>query len=141
LLAEGKAEEIPDFLNNLSSTGLDYAVFVRDFLEFLRKVLISKINPLGQEANLPKEHQEKIKNLAQQFLVTDIIFIIRLFLKAYKDLPSSPSPQVPVLLAGIEAALRKTSVTQKPTAPTEPLKKNDEITTVKPPAVVMETIF
>jgi len=148
LLSAGKAEEIPGFLNGLSSSGLDYAVFSRDFLEFLRKVLICKISPQTLGANLSKDHQDKIKELAQKFSVADLIFIIRLFLKAYKDLPFSPSPQVPVLLAGIEAALRKSQVIgdkpqasyQKADIPrTDDIKKNNP-EPPKPPLIAVETV-
>ncbi|HVY68217.1 MAG TPA: DNA polymerase III subunit gamma/tau [Patescibacteria group bacterium] len=100
LLAEGRAAAVPPFLQDCSERGLDYAVLTRDFLEFLRQVLIYKLAPAAAApAALPE--------LAEAFSSAELIFIIRLFLKAYKDLAAAPEPQIPFLIAAVEAALRK----------------------------------
>ena len=70
-------------------------------MEFLRKVLIYKASD-GKIAS-----SEPVAKLAEKFSLSELIFIIRLFLKSYKDLPSSPVAEIPMLLAGIEAALKR----------------------------------
>ena len=107
LIALGRAKEIPNFYNSISEKGLDYLILNRDFLEFLRKVLVFKITDSAADFGLPKEHKEKIASLAGALTAQDLIFIIRLFLKSYKDLQNSPSPQIPLLVASIEGAMRK----------------------------------
>jgi DNA polymerase III subunit gamma/tau len=107
LIAESKAAEIPDFFTELSVSGADYSIFNRDFLEFLRKVLIDKITSGGINNGLPEEHKEKISRLSASFTETELIFVIRLFLKSYKDLAYSPDEQIPLLLSSLEAALKK----------------------------------
>lgn len=94
-------QDIPEFFERLEEKGLDLAIFNRDFLNFLRTALISKIT--GQNASSEVGILEKVESMS----VNDIIFVIRLFLKSYKDLASAPSPDLPLLIASIEAASKK----------------------------------
>lgn len=109
IIRQSEAQKVPEFLNQLAQKGADYAIFNRDFLEFLRKVLIAKIGGGAIHFGLAEQHEEKLTTLAESFSVPELIYITRLFLKAYKDLPFSPVPQVPLLIAGIEAATRKSA--------------------------------
>ncbi len=101
LIASGQAAGLPDFFSAISEKGTDFLILNRDFLEFLRKVLIYKASD-GKIAS-----SEPVAKLAEKFSLSELIFIIRLFLKSYKDLPSSPVAEIPMLLAGIEAALKR----------------------------------
>jgi len=103
LIAQGKAAEIPAFFSQAAEKGQDYLVFNRDFLEFLRKVLVFKIS----DSRSASDPDSTIGKLASPFSVSELIFIIRLFLKSYKDLPASPDSEIPLLMAAVEAALRK----------------------------------
>jgi DNA polymerase-3 subunit gamma/tau len=115
LVARGRAAELPDFFSSLLEKGADYAILNRDFLEYLRKILVFKVTEGKQSFNLAGGRELKIKELAGKFSLNEIIFIIRLFLKSYKDLPASPAPEIPMLLAAIEASLKKS-----PSAPESP---------------------
>lgn len=106
LIALGQAAELPEFFGGLSEKGLDYVIFNRDFLEFLRKVLVFKVT-----GGAIKPQIDGIEDLAGKLLINEIIFIVRLFLKSYKDLSASPDQEIPLLLAGLEAALRKSPPT------------------------------
>ena len=112
-IALGQAQNIPDFFNSITEKGLDYTIFNRDFLEFLRKILVDKVTNGHIILGLNENHSAKLKELGKKLSQLDIIFIIRLFLKSFKDLQNSPDPQVPLLIASIEAAMRK-QVTRLP---------------------------
>ncbi len=96
-------ENIPEFIDKLLEKGVDFAVFNRDFLEYLRKLLITKTTSGNSTFGLPKEQQAELGKLSNQLSLNDVIFITRLFLKSYKELGSAPTPQIPVLLAALEA--------------------------------------
>ncbi len=110
LVVLGKAEEVPNFFASLSEKGLDYSMFNRDYLEYLRKVLIYKITEGKIQSNIEGEHRTKLSEFTKHLSISEIIFTIRLFLKSYKDLSGAPSPEIPLLLAGVEAAIRRSEV-------------------------------
>jgi DNA polymerase-3 subunit gamma/tau len=102
LIVLGEVKEIPTFFTGLSESGQDFLVFNRDFLEFLRKMLIWKIT--GETNSLfPKTAVENLEKIS----LAELILIIKLFLKSYKDIGFAPSPEVPLLIASIEGSLRK----------------------------------
>lgn len=133
LISRGSLEPIPEFFEKLLEKGADSAAFNRDFLEFLRSILIYKIT--GKPEGVVLENQEQIKTLSQNLSVSDLIFTIRLFLKSYKDLSQSPSAEIPLLLAALEAAERKTqnkiqiqnALKSKPDEHNESVKKSPAI--------------
>ena len=100
-IALGQAQNIPDFFNSITEKGLDYTIFNRDFLEFLRKILVDKVTNGHIILGLNENHSAKLKELGKKLSQLDIIFIIRLFLKSFKYLQNSPDPQVPLLIASI----------------------------------------
>ncbi len=106
LIIDEKASEISLFFDALTERGVDFTIFNKDFLEHLRKLLIQKIGG-GSNYHLPEEHQAKLVELANSVSLQEIILVTRLFLKSFKDLASSPSPEIPLLLAALESATRK----------------------------------
>src|SRR5581483_3360131 len=111
------------FFTDLSEKGGDFIILNRDFLEYLRKALIVKVSEGKIRPDLHEDRAAKIFQLSQNFSANDLIFIIRLFLKSYKDLSGSPDPQVPLLLAGIESAMRKSPAAGQPKAEAQEPKK------------------
>lgn len=107
LIALGKTGEIPTFFQKLGEKGLDFEIFNKDFLEYLRKALIFKVSEGGITHGLNLERLNKLKEILEKFSSQDLIFITRLFLKSFKDLKDSPNQEVPLLVSGIEAASRK----------------------------------
>jgi DNA polymerase-3 subunit gamma/tau len=132
-IANKSEVEIPKFFQELSETGVDYTIFNRDLLEFLRKVLISKI--------AGGDFSESVRNLSKAFSVNEIIFIVRLFLKSYKDLASTPSPEIPLLLASVEAAsrriggIRAIGESEQSVVKTSEADKVSSLVNIKPPIV------
>ncbi len=115
LIAQGAAAQIPNFFDELLEKGTDLNIFNKDFLEYLRKVLIYKAAGAG-EFGLAEAHTERLNQLAKGLSLHDILFTIRLFLKSFKDMASSPDPQIPLLLAAVEAALKKETIPGAATA-------------------------
>ncbi len=110
LIAEKQAGSLPLFFSKLSEKGQDMSVFNRDLLEYLRKILVIKI--------LGTNNQDSIggfENLVQAYELSELMLIIRLFLRSYKEISQSSDPELPVLLAAVEAALRQGGKVQKNT--------------------------
>lgn len=101
LIAQGQAKDIPGFFDGLLEKGTDFSLFNKDFLEYLRKALVYKAS--GNENVFNNQAPDFLSALS----LNDLMLVIRLFLKSFKDLQGAPSPEIPLLLAGIEAALRK----------------------------------
>jgi DNA polymerase-3 subunit gamma/tau len=106
MISAENVAEIPAFFESLMERGTDFSIFNKDFLEYLRKTLVLKVAPQVAPALSP-EHTVKLKELAGQLSLQETIFVIRLFLRSYKELPNSPSPEIPLLLAALEACGRK----------------------------------
>lgn len=124
LIKESEAGGVPVFINELLEKGTDFVVFNRDFLEYLRKVLILKITGKAQnQTSLSENHLARAKELAQAFGENEIIFVMRLFLRSLKEQQTAPSPDLPVLLASVEAAMRK----NLSTAPLRPRAQGREV--------------
>ena len=104
LIAQKDASAIPAFIDQLLEKGTDFVAFNRDFLEYLRKVLILKITESTNLVQLSEEHIKATEKLASAFGENEIIFIIRLFLRSLKEQGFAPAPDLPVLLAAVEAA-------------------------------------
>ncbi len=107
LTANSGAGALPEFFDTLSAKGLDFTILNRDFLEYLRKALVYKITEGRESFSLSEDHLKTLARLTENFSSQDLIFIIRLFLRSCKDLDTSPSPQIPLLLAALEGAFRK----------------------------------
>ncbi len=100
------AAQIPAFFDGLMERGTDFSIFNKDFLEYSRKALVLKVAPQVAPALSP-EHSAKLAEMAGRLSLQETIFIIRLFLRSYKDLPTSPSAEIPLFLAALEACNRK----------------------------------
>ncbi len=111
LVAGHQASDIPPFIENLNNQGTDFTAFNRNVLEYLRLVLVAKVTKaVPTNALLDKTHYESLQTTAEQMAMPQLLFVIRLFLRSYKELGQSPSPELPLLLAGIEASLHGTTV-------------------------------
>lgn len=103
----GKTSELPLQFDAMLERGVDLSVFNRDFLEYLRKVLVFSSTGGKETFGLQEARAQKLSELAQKAGgLNSVIFIIRLFLKSYKDISESPDPLIPLLVAALEAASR-----------------------------------
>ena len=98
-IAQGDPSVVPGFFDMLLERGIDPTIFNKDFLEVLREVLVVKVTT--------NHFDPDVAEFASLLSVSDLIFLVRLFLKALKELPDSPNPQIPLLLASIEGASKR----------------------------------
>jgi DNA polymerase-3 subunit gamma/tau len=101
-ITEHNSSAIPDFFAAQVSRGQDFTIFNRSVLEYLRQVLVMKLT--GQNNSLP-DQAEALKNHAGKFAIPELLRVIRLFLRSYKEIATAPSAELPLLLAAVEASI------------------------------------
>lgn len=104
LLIMAKKEETLNFVNNLYESGADLEEFSKSFIDYLRKLLISNLNP-ATFINFSGHNQEEVKMISNQAKVLtkeQIVKLIRIFMKAREEMRISPIQQLPLELAVIE---------------------------------------
>lgn len=100
LVANDKVSAL-HFIQRIHESGVDLEHFSKDFIEYLRKVLMSKINP----AVLAAIEEEPVANLASQAWQIEgakLIKMINLFTSARNEIKTSPIVQLPLELAVLE---------------------------------------
>ncbi len=122
LIASKDAAALPNLFDEILRNGTDFAALNRNLLEYLRKLLVYKVAGDKATLDLLPEDQHTLQALADKFLLPDIMHLIRLFLRSYKEQSATPSPELPLLLAAIEASLKGTMISA------EPLKNEQVIT-------------
>jgi len=110
LIAGSKTSEIPEFFTALVERGVDFSAFNRDFLEYLRKALVLKVTGKQETGVFDEVHAGYLLKTVTALTVSDLILITRLFLKSFKELSGSPSPEIPLLLAALEAGYRRSPI-------------------------------
>jgi len=126
IIISSNLSEVPNFFDKLNAQSIDSQVLSRDLLESLRGVMSAKLT--GEIST--SENSDGLNNLS----VNQIIFLIKLLLKAYKDAPYSPETSLPLMLVSIEAAEHFKNTSASTTTPIgqlfnsaesfEPQKKN-----------------
>ena len=113
-------------VNKLIDDGVDSEKFAGDFIEILRKILLSKINPtLGERLGLDigESFEVKINSLKTNFDIGFLILILEKFITAKAEMKNSFIIQLPLELAIAELCLEKgIPVKSSFSAPTEPPK-------------------
>ncbi len=95
LIAISNTAGIPEFFARQTELNFDAQSFTRKVLAVLQEAL---------EVNLTQKSGASGASSAQ-FQLPELLHIIRLFLRAYKEIERALSPELPLLLASIEAAL------------------------------------
>lgn len=94
LVAKGDAGAMPGFYERQTELNFDPASFTRKVLLVLQELL---------EDNLTASQASSA--LSGQYQLPQILHVMRLYLRAYKEIERALSPELPLLLASIEAAL------------------------------------
>lgn len=94
----GNSSSFPEFFETAFSKGSDATVFNRGVLLYLQKLLNAKLTGSADESELMAQH-------IAGFSIQNLLFTIRLFLRSFKEITTAPSPELPLLLAAIEASL------------------------------------
>lgn len=95
IIASGQHKLLPKFFEDLTANNFDASQFVKKVLAVLQQLLAIRLGHAG----------ELYTELSNQFSLVQVLYVTRLFLRSYKEIETSPSPELPVLLASIEAAL------------------------------------
>lgn len=99
LVVNRDSAKLPDFFDNTLSKGVDAGVLNRSILIYLRRILNAKLT--GKIENEGELFTAQVNN----FALPQLLFTVRLFLRSYKELAYAPSPELPLLLASIEASM------------------------------------
>jgi len=109
-LSKKDASRAIHFLQENFDRGVDPQEFSKTLINYLRQLLISKINPdLSNPilSGLTKEEQLELQELYSAFQEPDLRQILNLFLEAENKMRYSSIPQLPLELATIEYTQKK----------------------------------
>lgn len=108
LIRKGDIALMPEYFERLGSVYFDMIGVNRDLLELLRNLLDAKLVPGRVEVA-----EVQMATVVTWFTEGELLFLIRQFLRSFKDIPSSPEPTLPLLIASLEAGMKftKPSVT------------------------------
>ncbi len=140
--------KLPEFFEAALAKGADPLVFNRSILIYLRHLLSAKLTgTVPAELKDDAGFAEQVNNIQ----LPQLLFTVRLFLRSYKELGYAPSPELPLLLASIEASMQGQGSgsevvamqTQKPqSAPAktvEPTKSVEKVVAVTQEPAVLDT--
>lgn len=104
-LAEKKNSEAIHHINEIFGKGYDPVQFTKSFINYLRKMMILKVDPELAKLiaiELTKEQLDVITGQGEKFSQPDLIKTIRLFIQAENEVKSADFPQLPLELAVVE---------------------------------------
>ncbi len=104
LIITKQSASLPEFFDTALSGGADAQVFNRTILVYLRHVLNVKLTN-AQPSDPLLKNNDLFAQQTSTVALPQLLFVIRLFLRSYKELSSSPSPDLPLLLAAIEGSM------------------------------------
>lgn len=90
LIRTGTVQELPSFFSRLSERYVDMAAVNRDLLHLLRVML-----------------EERLRGGTGDTTEAELTFLIRQFMRSYKEISQSPDPVLPLLVAAVEACERR----------------------------------
>ncbi len=102
LLIEGNTKGAVNFISGLMYQGRDLYQFQKDFLEYLRKVLLIKIGNVA-DADFTADIQEIMNNQAKQLSLARLVKVISIFQKAGAEVKYASVPSLPLQVASVEA--------------------------------------
>ena len=100
-----KAKEAVEFLNEIIFKGVDLKEFTKSLIQYLREILLLKIDSEFQNPlffGLTEEEKKEIKKLAKSFSDDELRSILERFMVAEDKMKSSSIPQLPLELAIVE---------------------------------------
>lgn len=115
LLSMGDPAKVPPYFLELEQAGIDFNVFNRNFLEYLRVLLVLKVTGEAPSEYLNDE-KKVMESQVSGVSAGQVIHWLRLFLRSYKDLAIAPDPSLAMLLATMEALIKSEPAVEKPKA-------------------------
>ncbi|MDP3964658.1 MAG: DNA polymerase III subunit gamma/tau [bacterium] len=104
-LAERKAGQALDLINALSEEGVNFSQFTKDLIEFLRKILLLKVNgrlDIFSSLELTQEMEKSALDQAETIELNRLVAAINIFLDKEREIKYSDIPQLPLELAIVE---------------------------------------
>ena len=109
-LADKKAKEGIEFLNEIIFKGIDPQEFAKSLIQYLRQLLFLKIDPDNKNpfvAGLTEEENKELKNLSGKFSEKGIKEILDEFVLAEQKIKYASIPQLPLELTIVEICEKK----------------------------------
>ncbi|MFA6027993.1 MAG: DNA polymerase III subunit gamma/tau [Patescibacteria group bacterium] len=133
LLAEKNTRGALEQINVMVDNGIDLNEFFKNFLEFLRKLMLFKImGKLSDFDNLDFDQNiyQSVSNALQKITALEIASMISLFIQKNEELKNSLIVQLPLELASVAWCERKKEVAVAP--PMAEPKKKAPLSEIKP---------
>lgn len=105
-LVDKKTKEGLSYINKLANKGYDLEQFSKSLIDYLRKLLIIKIDPELHKLAAPEltpEQLAKIKQQGAKFETKNLTNLLRLFIQASWEIKGALFPQLPLELAIVES--------------------------------------
>ncbi len=102
LIIEHKTQEAVGFISELMYAGRDLYQFQKDFLEYLRKILLTKVG-VQSDFGFTSDTQDILKRQAEALTVDRLAKIIQLFQKSESEIKWTAIQSLPLELAAVEA--------------------------------------
>ncbi len=103
LIIKNETKPAVGFIGELLYSGKDLYQFGKDFLEYLRKVLLTKVG-VAEDFGLSAEFQQLLQSQAASLTIGRLTKIIETFQKAESEIKWAAIPSLPLELAVIEVA-------------------------------------
>ncbi|MCK5459567.1 DNA polymerase III subunit gamma/tau [Candidatus Parcubacteria bacterium] len=117
LIVEKKYSETIDYINKITDDGYDLEQFSIFLIEYCRKLMLLKISPEIKEnfsSEMTEEQIAELEAISQKTSVSQILGMIRAFIKSKEEIKSSIIQQLPLELAIAEINIAdKESLTDK----------------------------
>lgn len=97
-LVNGDKASAVHLVHKIYESGIDLEHFAKEFIEYLRKIMISKINP----ATLAAVGEEPVGQISPEITGQKLVRMINAFSAARNEIKASPIPQLPLELAIME---------------------------------------
>jgi DNA polymerase III subunit gamma/tau len=103
LLIAGQTKEAVNFVSKLMYQGRDLYQFQKDFLEYMRKIMLIKVGN-APEADYTQDIQDRMQKQAGGLPMERILKIITIFQKAGVEIKYASLPSLPLEVASVDAA-------------------------------------
>lgn len=123
-------------INRLVQAGTDLKRYNRELVEYLRNMMLARVNPNTRELlNLTEDAQRRLREQSGQLDLAAIVNFVKIFSQVDYNLKVSPYGQLPLEIALLEALLQPVQA-----APVEPVRLAPRSTAVAPVPVAEKPV-
>lgn len=102
LIIEKKYGEAVSYISKVTDNGYDLEQFGESVVEYCRKLMLIKISPEIKNSfslEMTEEQIAELEKISQEISISQIVKMIRVFIRAEEEIKSSIIPQLPLELA------------------------------------------